>query len=188
MAKVIMFNLISLDGYFEGAQKWDLAWHRVDEEFNQFAIAQLDRADGLLFGRVTYEGMAAYWSSAEAISSDPEVASRMNSIRKYVFTRTLDRVAWNNTQLVKGDAVELLTRLKRQPGRDLLLFGSADLAATFTRHGLIDEYRIMVIPVILGAGGPLFNKIEGLLKLQLLETKTFRNGNVLLNYAPGERN
>jgi len=184
MRKVMMFNLISLDGYFEGAKKWDIAWHRVDDEFNQFSIDQLDQADGLIFGRVTYEGMAAYWPSPEAIKNDPAVASRMNSIRKYVFSKTLDQAEWNNTQLVRGDAIQELSNLKGQSGRNLLLFGSANLASTFMRHGLIDEYRLIVNPVVLGAGGPLFAENGGILKLRLLDTKVFKNGNVLLNYIP----
>ncbi len=187
MSKVIMFNLISLDGYFEGANKWDLAWHNVDREFNQFAIEQLDHAGGLIFGRVTYEGMAAYWASAEGIKDDPEVAKRMNSIRKYVFSRTLDKADWNNTQLITGDAVTELARLKQGAGQDLLLFGSANLASTFSKHNLIDEYRLMVNPVVLGKGGPLFMENGSMLKLNLLNTRAFKNGNVLLYYAPDGR-
>lgn len=187
MRNVIMFNLISLDGYFEGENKWDIGWHQVDKEFNQFAIDQLDKADGLIFGRVTYQGMASYWSTTEAIKDDPQVASRMNSIRKYVFSKTLDQVEWNNTQLIKENAIEELKRLKEQPGKDLLIFGSANLASTFTRQNLIDEYRLMVNPIVLGKGGPLFMESGSNLKLRLLNTKSFGNGNVLLYYAPAGR-
>ena len=166
MRKVIMFNLITLDGYFEGPNKWDIGWHRVDEEFNDFSIEQLNKAGGLIFGRVTYQGMASYWTSPDALKDDPTVAGKMNSIPKYVFSKTLDKVDWNNTQLIKGDAVQELTRLKHQAGNNLLLFGSADLARTFTKNNLIDEYRLMVNPVVLGKGNPLFIENGSTLKFK----------------------
>jgi dihydrofolate reductase len=187
MRKVIMFNLISLDGFFEGASKWDLSWHLVDEEFNQFALAQLDQADGLIFGRVTYQGMAAYWTTDEAMANDPYIASKMNSIRKYVFSKTLDKADWNNTRLINGEAASELPKLKQQSGKDLLLFGSASLAETFIKNDQIDEYRLLVIPVVLGKGGALFKVDSGMLNLKLLNTRTFNNGNLLLYYQPDGR-
>jgi dihydrofolate reductase len=182
-----MFNLITLDGYFEGKNKWDIAWHRVDAEFNEFSIEQLNNAGGLIFGRVTYQGMASYWPSSLAIKNDPLVANLMNSITKYVFSKTLDKAEWNNTQVIKGEAVVELKKLKQQPGRNLFIFGSADLSAIFTRNGLIDEYRLIVNPIILGSGNPLFKNMDGMLKLKLLDTKPFQNGNVLLYYQPDKR-
>ena len=182
MRNLIMFNLITLDGYFEGPNKWDIGWHQVDGEFNDFSIEQLSKAGGLIFGRVTYQGMASYWSTPKALQDDPIVADKMNSITKYVFSTTLDKAEWNNTQLIKGDAVEEITRLKNQAGNNLLLFGSADLARSFTKNCLIDEYRLMVNPVILGKGEPLFTKNGSTLKFKLLDTRVFRNGNVLLSY------
>jgi dihydrofolate reductase len=110
------------------------------------------------------------------------VAEKMNSIPKYVFSKTLDKVDWNNSQLIKDDAVQELKKLKDQPGNNLLLFGSADLARTFTKNDLIDEYRLMVNPVVLGKGDPLFIENGSRLKFKLLDTKIFRNGNVLLSY------
>jgi dihydrofolate reductase len=184
MRKVIMFNLITLDGFFEGANKWDIGWHRVDEEFNEFSIDQLKSADGLVFGRVTYQGMATYWSSPDAIQNDPVVAGLMNSIPKYVFSKTLDKGEWNNSRLLKEDAIQELIKLKNQPGKDLFIFGSANLASTFTRNGLIDEYRLMVNPVVLGKGGLLFNGHDGILKFNLVSLKSFLNGNILLYYQP----
>jgi dihydrofolate reductase len=182
MRKVIMFNLITVDGYFEGPNKWDISWHQVDSEFNEFSIEQLNKAGGLIFGRVTYQGMASYWPTPTALQNDPVVAGKMNSIPKYVFSKTLDKVDWNNSQLIKGDAVREMTRIKNEPGKDLLLFGSADLARTFTRNNLIDEYRLMVNPVVLGKGDPLFTENGSMLKFKLLDTKIFSNGNVLLSY------
>ena len=148
MRRVIMFNLITLDGYFEGTNKWDIAWHQVDDEFNQYAIEQLNQAGRLIFGRVTYQGMADYWPSPAAIKNDPIVANKMNSLPKYVFSRTIDKADWNNTQVIKGDAVREVKKLKQEDGKDLLLFGSANLSATFTKNGLIDEYRLMMNPIV----------------------------------------
>ncbi len=184
MRKIIMFNLITVDGFFEGQYKWDIGWHHVDKEFNEFAIDQLNHADGLIFGRVTYLGMASYWSTPAALQDDPQVASLMNSIRKYVFSRTLQAADWNNTVLVTGEAVSELKKLREQPGKDLLIFGSGDLSKTFASHDLIDEYRLMVNPVILGKGGALFHPNGDMLKLKLLNTRAFGNGNVLLYYQP----
>jgi dihydrofolate reductase len=184
MRKVIMFNLITLDGYFEGTNKWDIAWHQVDDEFNRFSIEQLNNAGGLIFGRITYLGMASYWPSPNAIRDDPQVVGLMNSIQKYVFSNTLDKAEWNNTELLKGDAAAELRKLRLQDGKDLFIFGSADLSSTFTKNKLIDEYRLIVNPIILGAGNPLFKNSGEMVKLKLLNTKSFHNGNVLLYYQP----
>jgi dihydrofolate reductase len=184
MRKIILFNLVTLDGYFEGPNKWDIEWHRVDDEFNQFGVEQLSQADGLIFGRVTYQGMASYWPTPAALQDDPIVAARMNSIAKYVFTRTLDHLDWSNSILVKGDAVLELQKMKEQSGKDLLIFGSGNLATTFTSHHLIDEYRLIVNPVVLGKGNLMFPENGGPVKFSLLNTKVFHNGNILLYYEP----
>lgn len=187
MRKIILFNLITLDGYFEGTNKWDISWHQVDDEFNEFSIDQLSKADGLIFGRVTYQGMASYWPSPSAVQDDPIVAGKMNSIPKYVFSKTLDKLDWNNSILVKGDAVAELGKLKNQNGRDLFIFGSANLASTFSKHHLIDEYRLIVNPIVLGSGNLLFSQSGGQLKFRLMDTRVFHNGNVLLYYQPNDQ-
>jgi dihydrofolate reductase len=186
MRKVILFNMATLDGFFAGPNG-EIDWHHVDEEFNDFAIDQLGLADGLLFGRVTYQLMASYWPTEAAIRNDPVVAGKMNTLPKIVFSRTLETAEWNNTKLVKGNVAEEITKLKQQPGKDLLLFGSADLASTITQLGLFDEYRVMVNPVVLGSGKPLFKDVNQRLDLKLEKTKTFRNGNVLLYYQPNRK-
>ena len=183
MRKVILFNMVTLDGFFEGPNG-EIDWHNADEEFNEFAVDQVNAADGLIFGRVTYELMASYWPTPAAQADDPIVEKKMNTMPKIVFSRTLDKVEWNNTRLVKGDAVKEISQLKQEPGKDLLIFGSADLASNLTNLGLIDEYRIMVNPVVLGKGKPLFKDIKGKLNLRLLRTRNFSNGNVLLYYEP----
>src|SRR5215208_3077263 len=165
MRKLFLFNMTTLDGFFEGLNR-DIGWHNVDEEFNEFAIQQLDEIGTLLFGRVTYEGMASYWPTELAISDDPEVAGRMNSLPKIVFSRTLDKAEWNNSKLIKENAI----------------FGSSDLSVTLAESGLIDEYRIIVNPVFLGQGTTLLKGIKNKIDLKLLEAKPFKSGNVLLYY------
>ena len=185
MRKLFSFNLITLDGFFEGPQQ-DIGWHNVDEEFNEFAVEQLSTIGVILFGRVTYQGMASFWPTPFAIENDPVVAELMNSFPKVVISRTLDKAEWNNTRLITDHVAEEVTRLKQQPGKDLAIFGSANLTATLMHLGLLDELRIMVNPVILGQGTPLFKDVNDQINLKLLKTQTFRNGNVLLYYQPVE--
>ena len=185
MRKVFLFDMVTLDGFFEGPNQ-DISWHNVDDEFNEFAINQLNDVDALLFGRVTYQGMASYWPTEAAKRDDPIIAGLMNSLPKIVFSKTLDSVEWNNTELVKDTkrVVEEVSKLKQQPGKDIAIFGSSDLASALAEHGLIDEYRIMVNPVFLGNGRPLLRGIKNKLNLKLFKTKIFDSGNVLLYYEP----
>lgn len=183
MRKIILFNLTSLDGYFEGVNA-DISWHNVDQEFNEFAIAQLKTADTLLFGRKTYELMEGYWPTQEGIKDNPAIAALMDSFDKIVFSKTLEKTIWNNTKLIKENLSQEVKKLKSIPGRDVFIFGSADLSSTLIDHNLIDEFRVMINPVILGNGTPLFKNINQNINLQLLKTKVFGNGNVLLNYIP----
>src|SRR5437667_396893 len=134
-------------------------------------------ADMLLFGRATYEGMANYWPSAKG-----EVADLMNQIRKVVFSRTLEKASWNNTRLVKGNAEEEVAKLKRQPGKNLFIFGSANLSSTLIRHHLIDEYRLGLAPMVLGSGTPLFKASSEMMKVKLIEARPLKSGGVLLRY------
>ena len=183
MRKVVFFNLISLDGYFEGPNR-DINWHHVDEEFNDFAIQQTGEFGALLFGRVTYELMASYWPTESAKRDDPVIAGLMNSMPKVVFSNTLNKVEWENTKLVKDNYVEEISKLKEQPGKDIAIFGSSDLAVTFIDLGLIDEFRIMINPIMLGGGKPILHGIKSQLELKLIKVKEFKSGNVLLYYEP----
>jgi dihydrofolate reductase len=179
--KLFSFNLITLDGFFEGPQQ-DLGWHNVDGEFNEFAIAQLDTIGTIVFGRITYLGMASFWPTPFALENDPVVAGLMNSIPKVVVSRTLDQAEWNNTRLIKANVAAEIATLKQQPGKDLAIFGSANLTASLMQEGLVDELRIMVNPVILGQGSPLFKDVNERVNLKLSSTRVFRNGNVMLYY------
>jgi dihydrofolate reductase len=185
MRKVIFFMLTSLDGYFEGPDR-DINWHNVDDEFNEFAIRQTGEFGALLFGRVTYELMAGYWPTEAAKRDDPIVAGLMNSLPKIVFSKTLEKVDWENTRLVKDNFAEAISKLKQEAGKDIAIFGSSNLTVTLMEHGLVDEYRIMVNPVVLGNGKPLFKGIRNRINLKLIKTKTFKSGNVLLYYEPNQ--
>jgi dihydrofolate reductase len=183
MRKIVLFNLMTLDGYFEG-ENADISWHNVDQEFNDFAIAQLKTADMLLFGRKTYQLMAAYWPTAEGIKDNPVIADLMNQIDKIVFSKSLEKAHWDHARVISEGLLDEVKKLKSIPGKDVFIFGSADLSSTLIDHDLIDEFRIMINPLILGNGTPMFQNITTKIDLQLLKTKVFGNGNVLLNYIP----
>ena len=182
MPRVLFFMMISANGFYERGP-WEIDWHTVDAEFNEFAIAQLDSVGTLLFGRATYEGMAAYWPTPAAIADDREVAERMNGIEKVVFSKSLADAGWQNTRLVRGDATEEVRALRAKPGRDLLVMGSSDLAASLVAAGLIDEFRILVAPLMLPRGKALLWGLVADLPLRLTSTRVFGNGNVLLTYG-----
>jgi len=177
-----MWNVITLDGYFEGNQNWDLSFHEViwGPELEKISIEQLKSADFLVFGRVTYEGMAAYWTTAEG---EGEVAELMNKIPKLVFSRTLKTVDWNNSTLVTGDASAEISKLKREGNGDMYVFGSANLSETFMNDNLFDEYRIGIAPVILGSGRPLFRNGISSRKLALVSSQQLSTGGVILKYS-----
>lgn len=185
MRKLIMWNVITLDGYFEGEQNWDLSFHSQiwGEELGEISIQQLQSADYLVFGRVTYEGMAAYWTTAEAASAEPEVAELMNNIPKIVFSKTLQSADWKNTTIISDNASEIIRRLKEQGGKDMFVFGSSILSETLSNDHLFDEYRIGIAPVILGSGRPLFKQGLIPINLQLDSTKILSTGGVILRYT-----
>lgn len=186
MRRIFAFLVSSVDGYYEGPNQ-EFDWPVVDDEFNQFAIEQLSEVDTLIFGRVTYEGMASYWPTPAAEQNDPEVTGAMNSLNKIVVSRTLGEPTWANTRLVKDDVVGELTRLKQQPGKDMVVMGSSNLTVNLLRAGLVDELRIMVMPVVLGDGHSLFRTAEDRIGLKLVSVKPFESGNVWLTYQPATR-
>lgn len=168
--------MVSLDGYFEG-ENHDLSWHHVDEEFVRFADEQLDEADTLIFGRKTYDMMADYWPNEPA---DDSTASRMNKQQKVAFSHQAFTPEWENT-VASTDLAAKMQELTAQSGKAIAVLGSSHLGKEMLEAGLLDEVRIMVNPVFIGKGSPLF---EGLSKnLKLTSTRTFGNGNVLLTYA-----
>jgi len=175
--------MITIDGFFEGVNQ-SIEWHNVDEEFNEFAIEQLNSADMLFFGRVTYDLMAGYWTSVNATKDDQDVASKMNTISKIVFSKTLEKADWENAKLIKENLNDEITKLKSQSGKDILVLGSAELVSSLIEMDLIDEFRIMVNPIVIGQGKPLFVNIKKNLNFKLINTRIFNSGNVLLYYEP----
>lgn len=180
---------MTIDGYFEGEKKWDLNWHNYawGDELEKFSLEQLKSGDLLLFGRETYQGMANYWTTAEG-EEEAEIAELMNSIPKIVISSTLEKATWNNTKLIKTDAIKEITKLKKATGKDILIFGSANLISSLMGADLIDEYRLCIVPVILGTGQPLFKEHDKIKKLNLLKTKPLKTGGIILTYEPDRSN
>jgi dihydrofolate reductase len=186
MRRLMVFNQVTLDGYFAGPNG-DLSWaHSApdDAEWNAFVEENATAGGVLVFGRITYEMMASYWPTPDAIKSDPVVAKGMNSLPKVVFSRTLDKVSWNNTKLVRGELAAEVRKMKQEPGKDMVILGSGTIVSQLAQEGLIDEYQIIVNPVVLGKGRTMFDGIKNKLALKLTETRTFGNGNVLLSSEP----
>ena len=180
MRKLVMWNLQTLDGCFEGPALWDLALHETawGKDLEKFSLEQAEEVGTLLFGRTTFEGMAAYWKNATG-----EIAEFMNSVPKVVFSRSLAAADWNNSRLVQGDACDEVAALKRETGKDLFVFGSAKLSDSLMRRGLFDELRICIAPVVLRDGTPLFKAGGPRQDLALLESRVLDTGAVLLRYA-----
>ena len=182
MRKIVFGILVSLDGFIDHTEMI------ADEEIHQYAANQLDTVDAVLFGRATYQLFVDYWPTA-ATGSNPtltagelEYARKINNIPKIVFSSTLDKVEWNAT-LMKAVIPDEIMKMKQQPGKDLLLAGT-NLASTFMKLGLIDEYEFLVQPIIIGKGTPLFKNVQDRVELKLLKTRVLNNGSVVLSYQP----
>lgn len=186
MQRLIVFNNVTLDGYFTGANG-DLSWAHsghADAEFNAFVAGNASGGGQLLFGRITYELMARYWPTPMAITNDPVVAEGMNRIPKVVFSRTLDKASWSNTKLVKGDIASEIRKMKNETGEGMAILGSGSIVSQLAPESLIDEYQVLVNPVVLGKGRTMFDGLKERLNLKLTKTRTFGNGKVLLCYEP----
>jgi dihydrofolate reductase len=192
MRKLIVFNHVSLDGYFVD-QNGDMSWAKADHqdvadgapgaaEWDAFVAGNASGDGVLVFGRITYEMMASFWPTPFAIESMPAVAEGMNSMEKVVFSRTLKQASWNNTKLVKGDLAAEMRKLKKEFGKDMVILGSGSIVAQLAQEGLIDAYQIVVNPIVLGKGRTMFDGVKEKLRLKLTKTRAFGNGNVLLCY------
>ena len=187
MRKIIVSEFVTLDGVMEdpgGAEKFEYGgWtmQYFNEEIGKFKLDELFASDTLLLGRVTYQGFAEAWPGK---TDEQGFADRMNSLPKFVVSTTLEEVGWNNSRLIKENIAEEVSKLKQQHGQDILVYGSGILLKTLMQHDLIDEYRLMVFPVVLGKGKRLFRDGNGKTVLKLVGTKTFKSGVVLLQYQP----
>lgn len=172
--------MISLDGFFEG-QDHDLSWHNVDTEFNAYAAHMLRETDTLLFGRKTYQLMENYWPAAKpSDQNDAIIAEKMNLLPKIVFSKTLEIIKekphWRHIRLVKDDSAEAVKEIKNKQGKGITILGSSTLCVSLLEAGLLDELRIMVNPVVIGNGTPLFKGIHNKLTVKLFRTKNFLQG------------
>jgi dihydrofolate reductase len=184
MRKLMVFNLMSLDGFIADS-RGDMSWaHKQDEEWNSFVSGNASGEGVLVFGRKTYDLMASYWPTPMASKNSPVVAKRMNELQKIVFSRTIKNATWSNTTLLKGDPANEVKRMKQQAGADLVILGSASIVAQLCDARLIDEYQIGMNPIILGGGKSMFAGAKEKLSLKLSSSRTFQNGNVFLRYQP----
>jgi dihydrofolate reductase len=182
MRKAIVFNSISLDGYFTDGTN-DVAWaHKRDPEWQAFTAENAGGDAELLFGRKTYEMMAGFWPTPQAMQTMPKVAESMNRMRKTVFSRTLSKADWQNTRVAKGDIAEEVRRMKQEAGPDLLIMGSGEIIAQLTQARLIDNYQIVLTPIVLGRGRSMFEGVMGRPVMKLAKTRSFGNGNVVMWY------
>ncbi|MCP3140833.1 dihydrofolate reductase family protein [Pyxidicoccus xibeiensis] len=184
MRKLSVFNNVSLDGYFVDGSG-DMSWaHKQDAEWNAFSAENARGGGALVLGRVTYEMMAGFWPTPAALALSPAVAERMNNMPKVVFSRTLETASWKNTRLMKGDLVSEMRKLKAEPGPEMTILGSGSIVAQLAEAGLVDDYQLVLQPIVLGSGRTLFQGVQRRLGLTLEKTRSFSNGNVVLWYKP----
>jgi dihydrofolate reductase len=173
---------VSLDGVMDEPGNWSFPF--FSEDAGKFKYDELFASDALLLGRVTYEGFAKAWPTMEGTG---EFGERMNSLPKYVASTTLKELSWNNSRLIQGDVAEEVSKLKQQPGQDILLAGSGKLLQMLMQHDLVDEYRLMVHPIVLGGGRHIFGDGADRKVFKLVETKSLSSGVVVLTYHPAEK-
>ena len=185
--RLFVSMIVSLDGYIEGPER-ELDWFEDgDPQFEQYCDEMIDSVDLALYGRRSYELMLGYWPNAEVnprSPSDLAFARKMNALPKLVLSRTLEHAAWRNTRIVRDRVAETLTELKRQPGKPIVAWAGAGLVSTLARLGLVDEYRLIVHPVLLGKGTPMFQGLEGRRRLRLTRTTQLGRSLVVLCYEP----
>ena len=184
MRKLRSYTSISLDGFFTDARN-DMSWaHKRDDEWNAFSSSNASGDAALLFGRVTYEMMKAFWPTPQAAQQMPEVAAGMNRMPKYVVSRTLDAADWQNTTVLKGDLVAQVRALKATDGPDVVVLGSGSVVSQLTEARLIDEYQLVLTAFALGKGRTPFQTLADRRTFTLKKTRSFKNGNVVLWYEP----
>jgi dihydrofolate reductase len=183
MRKLNVFNFLSLNGFYRGPDG-DISWHKHGAEEGEYSKESLQGGSILLFGRVTYDMMKSYWPTPMAMEDNPDVANGMNKAEKIVFSDTLKTADWENTSIISGNIIEAIKKLKQTPGKNMTLLGSGSILTQFAEAGLIDQYQFMIDPVALGEGVPAFCHMKGKLDLELVDSRIFKSGTVLLTYKP----
>jgi dihydrofolate reductase len=185
MRRLMVFENVTMDGYFTDA-KGDMSWaHQGSSpDWEAFTTENAKGGGEMLFGRITYDLMKSYWPTPAAAKDNPVVAEQMNSLPKVVFSKSLDKASWSNTKVVKGDLAAEVRRMKKEPGRDMVIMGSGTIVSQLAPAGVIDEYQVVVHPLVLGKGRTLFEGVTDRLAFKVASTRTFSNGNVLLSYEP----
>jgi dihydrofolate reductase len=179
--RVIVSEFVSLDGVIESPDKWHFPY--FNDEMGQAIGSAMAEADAMLMGRVLYEEWAAFWPNQDPVENP--FAARMNGVRKYVVSTTLEEpLKWQNSTLIKENVAEEIAGLKEQPGKDISISGSGGLVRSLLQYGLIDELRLMVHPVVVGRGKRLFEEGGEQIALELVDSKTFSTGVVYLTYRP----
>ena len=182
MRKLVIFNMISLDGFIADSHG-DMSWaHREDAQWNAFMASNATGGGELVFGRKTYEQMVSFWPTPAAKQWNPVVAERMNALPKVVFSSTLREATWNSTRLFRSDVPGEIQRLKSESGDPLVIMGSGSIVSQCAQAGLIDEYQVVVSPIILGSGLSMFQTVSEKRNLKLAASRPFENGNVVLTY------
>lgn len=181
MRKISVFNFLTLNGFYKGVNE-DISWHRHGGDENKYAEEGAQSESILLFGRKTYEMMAAYWPTPIALEQNKLVAEGINRSEKIVFSTTLQTANWENTRIISKNGMEEVAALKNTSGKDMTVLGSGSLVTQLTDAGLIDEYQFMIDPVALGTGTPIFQHINKKLDLELVSSRAFPSGVVLLLY------
>jgi dihydrofolate reductase len=193
MRKIIVFNLVTVDGFFAG-EDGNIDWHMVDDEFNEFAVKQTGTFGGIIFGKATYQIFVDFWPvvartgkfpgmDEPASPHDVQVGKYIDEVDKFVFSKSLQEVSWEHTSLYHEIEPQVIKQLKAEKGRDIFILGSGTIVQQLANMDLIDEYRLLVNPIILGKGKPLFVGVKEQ-HLKLVSTREFRNGNVLMTYRP----
>jgi dihydrofolate reductase len=181
MRKIVATEYVTLDGVMHEPGEWSGPF--FNDEAVKFKYDELFASDALLLGRVTYEGFAKAWPT---MTGTGDFGERMNGMPKYVVSTTLKNPEWNNSHVISGNVVEAISKLKQEPGQDILLAGSGVLLHTLMEHDLVDEYRLMLHPIVLGSGKRLFENENQTKTLKLVETKPFASGIVVLTYHPAQ--
>ncbi len=183
MANISVFNFLTVNGFYKGANE-DISWHKHQEQEGEFAATSLQADNILLFGRTTFEMMAGYWPTPMAIEQNGKIAEGMNTSEKIVFSNSLKNTDWNNSKIIGGDIIAAAKQLKETSTKDMTILGSGTIVSQFADAGLIDTYMLMIDPVAIGKGTPLFKDMKRQLDLELIDNKVFNTGVILLVYKP----